>query len=186
MSVFFSLFFFFFNDTATTEIYTFPYTTLFRSRLELGSQTVGARVAQPGADGQLRLLPQRHAGGDGALALLGEADDLHARVARRAADAQVAALGERSDVARERRAIGDQLLRELADRRARLAEAGGADEHRELRELEAEGPQELVVDPRQEPRGLPGVRAQALGLDPAGRGGDVHADECICTLSNFI
>src|SRR5256886_12185586 len=29
-------FFFFFNDTATTEIYTFPYTTLFRShRAEL-------------------------------------------------------------------------------------------------------------------------------------------------------
>src|SRR5947209_20119928 len=26
-------FFFFFNDPATTEIYTFPYTTLFRSRL---------------------------------------------------------------------------------------------------------------------------------------------------------
>src|SRR2546422_10238690 len=26
-------FFFFFNDTATTEIYTFPYTTLFRSPL---------------------------------------------------------------------------------------------------------------------------------------------------------
>src|SRR2546427_9527051 len=26
-----SYFFFFFNDTATTEIYTFPYTTLFRS-----------------------------------------------------------------------------------------------------------------------------------------------------------
>src|SRR2546426_2350382 len=25
--------FFFFNDTATTEIYTFPYTTLFRSHL---------------------------------------------------------------------------------------------------------------------------------------------------------
>src|SRR5947208_11260986 len=25
------VFFFFFNDTATTEIYTFPYTTLFRS-----------------------------------------------------------------------------------------------------------------------------------------------------------
>src|SRR2546422_8375192 len=24
---------FFFNDTATTEIYTFPYTTLFRSRI---------------------------------------------------------------------------------------------------------------------------------------------------------
>src|ERR1019366_9135994 len=28
-------FFFFFNDTATTEIYTFPYTTLFRSRVTL-------------------------------------------------------------------------------------------------------------------------------------------------------
>src|SRR5256885_17183252 len=26
-------FFFFFNDTATTEIYTFPYTTLFRSEI---------------------------------------------------------------------------------------------------------------------------------------------------------
>src|SRR5688572_31315566 len=32
MSIFSFLFcFFFFNDTATTEIYTFPYTTLFRS-----------------------------------------------------------------------------------------------------------------------------------------------------------
>ena len=28
---FFFVLFFFFNDTATTEIYTFPYTTLFRS-----------------------------------------------------------------------------------------------------------------------------------------------------------
>src|SRR5471032_1294213 len=28
---YFRSFFFFFNDTATTEIYTFPYTTLFRS-----------------------------------------------------------------------------------------------------------------------------------------------------------
>src|SRR5687768_18620608 len=27
-------YFFFFNDTATTEIYTFPYTTLFRSLVE--------------------------------------------------------------------------------------------------------------------------------------------------------
>src|SRR2546430_10280049 len=27
---------FFFNDTATTEIYTFPYTTLFRSRCVIG------------------------------------------------------------------------------------------------------------------------------------------------------
>src|SRR3990167_7611116 len=30
-AVFFSTKFFFFNDTATPEIYTFPYTTLFRS-----------------------------------------------------------------------------------------------------------------------------------------------------------
>src|SRR5437899_11596324 len=29
--IFLSYFFFFFNDTATTEIYTLPYTTLFRS-----------------------------------------------------------------------------------------------------------------------------------------------------------
>src|SRR3712207_8043425 len=33
--------FFFFNDTATTEIYTFPYTTLFRSR-RLASRCTGA------------------------------------------------------------------------------------------------------------------------------------------------
>src|SRR5947209_20622476 len=32
LSLFFYSFIFFFNDTATTEIYTFPYTTLFRSR----------------------------------------------------------------------------------------------------------------------------------------------------------
>src|SRR2546428_1298731 len=32
MSTIYFLFFFFFNDTATTEISTFPYTTLFRSR----------------------------------------------------------------------------------------------------------------------------------------------------------
>src|SRR2546429_9667366 len=30
-------FFFFFNDTATTEIYTFPYTTLFRSNRQHGN-----------------------------------------------------------------------------------------------------------------------------------------------------
>src|SRR2546427_6728923 len=38
---------FFFNDTATTEIYTFPYTTLFRSgRLEHAARHV-ARQGQP-------------------------------------------------------------------------------------------------------------------------------------------
>src|ERR1043166_5500241 len=31
-----AFFLFFFNDTATTEIYTFPYTTLFRSHLHPG------------------------------------------------------------------------------------------------------------------------------------------------------
>src|SRR5438093_10304553 len=42
-----SLFFFFFNDTAPTEIYTFPYTTLFRSQRHPnhpvggGDETVG-------------------------------------------------------------------------------------------------------------------------------------------------
>src|SRR5437016_11571461 len=33
---------FFFNDTATTEIYTFPYTTLFRSRIHWRSRTAQA------------------------------------------------------------------------------------------------------------------------------------------------
>src|SRR2546426_1809857 len=35
-------FFFFFNDTATTEIYTFPYTTLFRSPVAELRQVAGA------------------------------------------------------------------------------------------------------------------------------------------------
>src|SRR3546814_20734803 len=41
-------YFFFFNDTATTEIYTdtlFPYTTLFRSSLSVHDQLFGARYA---------------------------------------------------------------------------------------------------------------------------------------------
>ena len=44
--------FFFFNDTATTEIYTLPYTTLFRSRLVVsGSGTRTVRLYN--ANGQL-------------------------------------------------------------------------------------------------------------------------------------
>src|SRR5881394_4173592 len=48
------IFFFFFNDTATTEIYTgwylFPYTTLFRSRpVRLGGQPDPAGRLLPGA-----------------------------------------------------------------------------------------------------------------------------------------
>src|SRR6266540_5766045 len=35
--------FFFFNDTATTEIYTFPYTTLFRSRRRASRTRAAAR-----------------------------------------------------------------------------------------------------------------------------------------------
>src|SRR2546421_8758538 len=46
--------FFFFNDTATTEIYTFPYTTLFRSscRLYVGvDEQYETRIRQRGAGG---------------------------------------------------------------------------------------------------------------------------------------
>src|SRR3712207_7623734 len=39
-------FFFFFNDTATTEIYTFPYTTLFRSRRRRGRRAGGDAAAR--------------------------------------------------------------------------------------------------------------------------------------------
>src|SRR3990172_7038800 len=45
--------FFFFNDTATTEIYTFPYTTLFRS---LGAQRI--RKAAPLAPSRRALDPR--------------------------------------------------------------------------------------------------------------------------------
>src|SRR3712207_8138839 len=40
---------FFFNDTATTEIYTLSYTTLFRS-----GQVVGGRPESPGGDHEVR------------------------------------------------------------------------------------------------------------------------------------
>src|SRR3990167_6685947 len=42
---------FFFNDTATTEIYTFPYTTLFRSvqAVDVPVQVVGVRHAVAGS-----------------------------------------------------------------------------------------------------------------------------------------
>src|SRR3712207_7032790 len=67
------IFLFFFNDTATTEIYTFPYTTLFRSderRVRADSARAGApsgapprvrsRDAQrPAARGQPALLSDR-------------------------------------------------------------------------------------------------------------------------------
>src|SRR5256885_1004865 len=39
-------FFFFFNDTATTEIYTFPYTTLFRSRRDADRRREPRRAAE--------------------------------------------------------------------------------------------------------------------------------------------
>src|SRR5271168_2692820 len=38
ISCFCDFLFFFFNDTATTEIYTLPYTTLFRSNANLSSR----------------------------------------------------------------------------------------------------------------------------------------------------
>src|SRR5258706_7964637 len=50
------MFFFFFNDTATTEIYTLSYTTLFRSRRTgRGGHVRRARVAQtPGVATNVR------------------------------------------------------------------------------------------------------------------------------------
>src|SRR5215217_8815449 len=50
------LFFFFFNDTATTEIYTFPYTTLFRSRTRPPRQERrrGASRRRPSAPARCR------------------------------------------------------------------------------------------------------------------------------------
>src|SRR5688572_31973715 len=42
------LLFFFFNDTATTEIYTFPYTTLFRSPFPSRAHRAPRRALIPG------------------------------------------------------------------------------------------------------------------------------------------
>src|SRR3712207_7744575 len=59
------LFFFFFNDTATTEIYTFPYTTLFRSRYvgqrrsRRGDQEVANRDHDLGPDLEHRLVDEQ-------------------------------------------------------------------------------------------------------------------------------
>src|SRR5260221_3341300 len=41
--------FFFFNDTATTEIYTLPYTTLFRSKFAHSLKLVLPRITAPAA-----------------------------------------------------------------------------------------------------------------------------------------
>src|SRR2546422_6367823 len=46
-----SSFFFFFNDTATTEIYTLSYTTLFRSQLARQRHDHGFADIAPGAGG---------------------------------------------------------------------------------------------------------------------------------------
>src|SRR3712207_9033191 len=53
---------FFFNDTATTEIYTLPYTTLFRSRLPTQARDADRRdpqAARPGQGRQARQQPAR-------------------------------------------------------------------------------------------------------------------------------
>src|SRR6202453_3940862 len=47
--------YFFFNDTATTEIYTFPYTTLFRSWWRHGPTGRGGRVGRSPARRRSRL-----------------------------------------------------------------------------------------------------------------------------------
>src|SRR5437764_1950878 len=58
ISFFFS---FFFNDTATTEIYTFPYTTLFRSRRRRpGSGRGAARVGRRPRAGTRRRRSEEH------------------------------------------------------------------------------------------------------------------------------
>src|SRR5258708_11073470 len=49
--------FFFFNDTATTEIYTFPYTTLFRSPRGSPSLLIAASLASYVAAACRRLIP---------------------------------------------------------------------------------------------------------------------------------
>src|SRR5215212_11709727 len=48
----FSWFFFFFNVTATTEIYTFPYTTLFRSSVAATGGTAWRSVPSASASRQ--------------------------------------------------------------------------------------------------------------------------------------
>src|SRR3712207_6915008 len=54
------VYYFFFNDTATTEIYTLPYTTLFRSRgRRRGLPGPGGRRARRGVRGGVRSVAGR-------------------------------------------------------------------------------------------------------------------------------
>src|SRR2546429_6705561 len=54
------LYFFFFNDTATTEIYTFPYTTLFRSRKRQQAHKKHQRLGRPVQQKMLHRRSEEH------------------------------------------------------------------------------------------------------------------------------
>jgi hypothetical protein len=106
---------------------------LAAQRFELAAQPPHPSRAQPLAHFGLRLLPQREARFDRALALGGEQQDLDPRVVRRAGDPQVTGALERREVAGQRGAIGRELVGELAQRCAGLAEPGDADQQRSTR-----------------------------------------------------
>src|SRR3712207_7398255 len=52
-------YFFFFNDTATTEIYTFPYTTLFRSEIKCLSYAAVSERKPPATERSFLLFQTR-------------------------------------------------------------------------------------------------------------------------------
>src|ERR1043165_2069781 len=117
---------FFFNDTATTEIYTLPYTTLFRSVPELLDVMIGERSHRRVAAAEM----QRAGAGD---------RDFRQRLRARAEVREVRAVDrafprdaapDRGDRLRAARAGGARrrLERHVAEPRIEIAVIGGAAE----------------------------------------------------------
>src|SRR2546425_2332378 len=140
--------FFFFNDTATTEIYTLSYTTLFRS-LRLPEQPVGDLGAPEEADALAhdrpegaRLRPARHPGGR----------------QRRPRRLRCRARGRRSG-ARRRRSHADRV-RDLSPGRSHdRRRSDQVPDRRRSRDVGAKGPSDPLPrvsgkteSPRDEPR----------------------------------
>ena len=100
---------------------------------------------------------------DPPLARRGQARDADAPVPRRAAQLHEPQRHQRAEVSRERRGVEREHLGEPPHRGAGLAAHGDGIEQRELRRLDAERAQRLVIEARDDPGDAAGAEAEAVG-----------------------